>query len=149
MAAEVVDPLAVGSEWSYELEFDGYRALIVVNGTRVNMRSRNDKDLTRMFPSIAAAALRIHASSTVIDGEIVALDASGRPSFQALQHGSSHPGHRIVFFAFDLLHLNGRDLMDEALVERRSKLSSVIADSGLTKGSHARTSSRGRSNRTL
>lgn len=59
---------------------------------------------------------------SIVDGEIVAVNEDGRPSFQALQHRGSRPGHRIVFYAFDVLHLNGRDLIREPLHKRRAKL---------------------------
>ena len=104
MAAQVVKRLPEGDDWIYELKFDGYRALIIKDEQRVELRSRKNKDLTGMYPGIAAAGLRLKADQAVVDGEIVALDAQGSPSFQALQHRGSHPGHQIVFYAFDLLH---------------------------------------------
>jgi bifunctional non-homologous end joining protein LigD len=66
-----------------------------------------------------------------VDGEVVAVDASGRPSFQALQHRSAHPKHAIVFYAFDLLYLDGRDLTAEPLETRRTKLAGVLGESGI------------------
>ena len=113
MAAQVVKRLPEGDDWIYELKFDGYRALIIKDEQRVELRSRKNKDLTGMYRGIAAAGLRLKAEQAVIDGEIVALDAQGSPSFQALQHRGSHPGHQIVFYAFDLLHLDGKDLTGE------------------------------------
>jgi bifunctional non-homologous end joining protein LigD len=74
MAAAVVDKLPEGDEWLYEVKFDGYRALLIKREERVEIRSRNDKDLTRTYPSVAAAARRLRADSAVIDGEIVAVD---------------------------------------------------------------------------
>src|SRR5260370_22582085 len=85
---------------SYEPKFD-YRALLIKHGGRVQIRSRNDKDLTRMYPRLAAAALQLKADAAVIDDEIVALGPDGKPSFQALQHRGENPGHQIVFYAFD------------------------------------------------
>jgi bifunctional non-homologous end joining protein LigD len=131
MAARVVDALPGGAEWLYEVKFDGYRALVIKNGDRVEIRSRNDKDLTAAYPGIAAAARKFDARQATVDGEVVAVDASGRPSFQALQHRSAHPGHAIVFYAFDLLHLNGRDLTGEPLDARRQLLPSVLDRSGI------------------
>jgi DNA ligase D-like protein (predicted ligase) len=131
MAARVVDALPAGDTWMYEVKFDGYRALLLKNGDRVEIRSRNDKDLTRTYPSVAAAGRRLHAGRATIDGEIVAVDATGRPSFQALQHRSAHPAHTIVFFAFDLLHLDGTDLTGAPLRERRARLPEVLGDSGV------------------
>lgn len=131
MAARVVDTLPEGDEWIYEVKFDGYRALLLKNGDHVQIRSRNDNDLTSTYPSVAASGRRLRADRAVLDGEIVAVDANGRPSFQALQHRAAHPGHSIVFFAFDLLHLAGEDLTGTALQERRARLPAVLKDSGV------------------
>jgi bifunctional non-homologous end joining protein LigD len=92
MAAQVVKRLPEGDDWVYELKFDGYRTLVIKDGHRVELRSRKDKDLTGMYRGIAAAGSRLNADQAVVDGEIVALDAQGSPSFQALQHRGSHPG---------------------------------------------------------
>ena len=115
MAAQVVKWLPEGDDWVYELKFDGFRALIIKDGQRAELRSRKNKDLSGMYRGIALAGLRVKADQAVIDGEIVALDAQGSPSFQALQHRGSHPGHQIVFYAFDLLRLDGKDLTGERL----------------------------------
>jgi bifunctional non-homologous end joining protein LigD len=131
MAARVVDALPEGDDWMYEVKFDGYRALLMKDGQQVRLRSRNDKDLTHTYPSITAAAARLHANRAMVDGEIVALDAIGRPSFQALQHRGAHPGHSIVFYAFDLLHLDDRDLTSRPLIERRERLPQVLDESGV------------------
>ena len=131
MAARVVDSLPDGADWLYEVKFDGYRALVIKDGPRVQIRSRNDKDLTAAYPEIASAARRLRADQAVVDGEVVAVDAHGRPSFQALQHRSAHPSHAIVFYAFDLLHRDGRDLLLEPLHARRSELAEVLDGSGL------------------
>jgi bifunctional non-homologous end joining protein LigD len=84
-----------------------------------------------MYPGLAAAGSRLNADQAVVDGEIVALDAQGSPSFQALQHRGSHPGHQIVFYAFDVLHLNGTDLTGQPLLKRRPRLARVLDGSGL------------------
>jgi len=126
MAAQAVKVLPQGPEWLYEPKLDGYRALLLKNEAQIRILSRNEKDLTAMYPGIAAAGLRLNAGRVVIDGEIVALAEDGRPSFQALQHRASHPKHWIVFYAFDVLYLNGRDLMGEPLVKRRANLPEII-----------------------
>src|SRR5688572_11780802 len=131
MAAQVVKKLPEGHDWVYELKFDGYRALIIKDGQRVELRSRKNKDLSGMYRGIAAAGLRLNADQTVVDGEIVALDAQGNPSFQALQHRGSHPGHQIVFYAFDLLHLDGTDLTSQPLLKCRTRLARVLDGSSL------------------
>ena len=105
IAAQAVKALPEGGEWLYEVEWDGYRALLIKYGKRVQLRSRNDKDLMRMYPTVAAAGLRLNAEQIVLDGEIEALGPDGHPSFQALQHRGSHAKHEIVFYAFDVLNL--------------------------------------------
>src|SRR5205814_9406230 len=82
------------------------------------------------FPGVADAASGTRARSAVLDGEIVALDAEGRPSFQALHHWSME-GLSLVYYAFDLLHLNGRDLVRLPLEERRAALRDVVDGSGV------------------
>ena len=83
MAATPVAELPRGPEWSYEIKFDGYRVLALKDGDRVRLLSRKNKDLTRDFPSVAAAVSRIRASTAMLDGEIVAVDEAGVPRFQA------------------------------------------------------------------
>ena len=85
MAAQPVTELPEGDAWLYEVKWDGYRALVLKDGNRVQVRSRNDKDLTPKYASIAHAARRLKAEQATLDGEIVALGQDGRPSFQALQ----------------------------------------------------------------
>lgn len=131
MAARLVTELPEGDAWSYEVKFDGYRALLRKDGERVQLISRNQHDLTRSYPAVAAAGRRLRATQTLLDGEIVALDPAGHPSFQALQHRSSHPGHAIVFYAFDVLHLDGEDLTARALEDRRALLPGLLEDSGV------------------
>jgi bifunctional non-homologous end joining protein LigD len=131
MAARLVAALPEGPEWLYEAKLDGYRALIIKDGARVQVRSRNDKDMTRAYPSVTAGGRKLGAEQALVDGEVVAVDAQGRPSFQALQYRGVHPQHAIAFYAFDLLHLNGRSLMDLPLEERRAALPDVLEGSGL------------------
>ena len=132
MAAGPVQRLPEGKEWLYEPKLDGYRALLLKDGERIRILSRNEKDLTALYPGVAAAAMQLCAAQALVDGEIVALAEDGRPSFQALQHRSSHPRHRIVFYAFDVLHVDGRNLMGEPLLARRARLAQLIgADPGI------------------
>jgi DNA ligase D-like protein (predicted ligase) len=126
MAAQSVSELPEDDDWIYEAKLDGYRALVLKDGARVQIRSRNDKDLTRMYPRLAAAALRLKPERVVIDGEIVALGPDGKPSFQALQHRRSSQTHQIVFYAFDVLHVDGRDVTSEPLQKRRARLPAII-----------------------
>lgn len=131
MTAVLVQKLPEGNNWLYELKLDGYRALLVKDDGRIRIISRNEKDLTANYPAVAAAGSKLNAKSVVLDGEVVALDASGRPSFQALQHRSAHPGHVVAFYAFDVLHLDGRDLTREPLQARRELLTRLVDKSGI------------------
>jgi ATP-dependent DNA ligase len=126
MAAQAVKALPKGDGWLYEVKWDGYRALLIKDGRQVQLRSRNDKDLMRMYPTVAAAGLQLKAERIVLDGEIVALGPDGRPSVQALQHRGSHAKHEIVFYAFDVLSLNGRDLTANPLTKRREQLQKIM-----------------------
>jgi bifunctional non-homologous end joining protein LigD len=125
MLAELVTALPEGAEWLYEVKWDGYRALILKDGPRILVRSRNDNDFTLKFAAVAEAASNLSAAKVTLDGEIVALGADGRPSFQALQHPSQN-GYKLVFYAFDVLQLNARDLTGRPLTERRHALRRVI-----------------------
>ena len=84
---QCTEKLSEGGVWSYELKFDGFRAIAFKTAGRVHLRSRNDKDFNTRYPAIAQA-LAAMPDETVIDGEIVALDEAGRPSFSALQNRS-------------------------------------------------------------
>lgn len=111
------DKLPEGPEWLMELKLDGYRALAIKSGGRVQLRSRNDNDFNSRYSGLGKA-LASMPDETVIDGEVVALDEEGRPSFSALQNYGS-AGIPLHFFIFDLLILQGRDVMAESLMKRR------------------------------
>jgi bifunctional non-homologous end joining protein LigD len=125
MMATAARVLPSGNDWSYEVKWDGYRAQIVKDGSRVVLASRNLKDITGAFPRVASAAADLPARTAIVDGEIVALDSQGRPSFQALHHWALE-GLAVVFYAFDLLHLNGKDCITTPLDERRRALTALI-----------------------
>jgi bifunctional non-homologous end joining protein LigD len=106
--------------WNYELKLDGYRAIAIKSNGKVYLRSRNDKDFSARYPAIAVA-LALLPNETVVDGEVVALDPTGKPSFNALQnYGSSQAP--ILFYVFDVLILSGRDVMSETLSMRQRLL---------------------------
>ncbi|MEK6372131.1 MAG: DNA ligase D [Acidobacteriota bacterium] len=107
--------------WSYELKYDGFRALTAIVGGEVAMWSRNELDLAPRFPLIAAAMEKIKAKEVVLDGEIVALDEKGAARFQLLQQGE-----RQRIFVFDVLWLDGKDLRKLTYLERRAILKKVL-----------------------
>jgi len=127
-ATLVAEPPGRG-DWSYELKFDGYRALAMKNGNSVRLFSSNAKDFTARFPEIGEGVSLLAAKSAILDGEIVALDADGRSSFQLLQAmelGQERPP--IAFYAFDLLSLDGEDCMKRPLRSRRERLAALLRD---------------------
>lgn len=136
MLAVLSSTLPQGSDWLYEVKWDGYRSLCFIEKGKVRMVSRRGNPMDAQFPEIARALSQsIKAESAIIDGEIVAFDENGVPSFQLLQN---HFGFRrsatirgekpqaFNFFAFDLLYLNGYDLRKAALIDRRQLLASII-----------------------
>jgi bifunctional non-homologous end joining protein LigD len=131
MLAQSADRLPTGRAWTYEVKWDGYRTLAVKDRGRVTLLSRNHKHLTRDYPSVGAAVLALSAPSFVLDGEIVALDSAGRPSFQALQHRAMR-GLTLVYVAFDALTIDGESLLHEPLSARRTRLRGVLADASPT-----------------
>jgi bifunctional non-homologous end joining protein LigD len=130
MAALNTAKLPEGQQWLYEVKWDGYRALALKKNGTVRLVSRKGNDLTRDCPDIAEAVQGIAAKAALLDGEIVALDEQGRPSFQMLQHRATvGKNRRVVYYAFDLLNLNGRDLRSLRLEERKNMLAKVVAGS--------------------
>src|SRR5476651_1984522 len=116
-ATFVVPMKALGSEelpegrWRCEIKFDGYRAIAVVNAGEVELWSRNHKPLDADYPEVVAALARLKCRNAVLDGEIVALDSAGRSRFQLLQGRALGERPSIVFYVFDLLHLDGREFL--------------------------------------
>ena len=117
------DKLPEGAHWQYEVKLDGYRAVAFKSRGTVHLRSRNYKDFNHRYPALVKA-LSALPDETVIDGEIVALDA-GRPSFNALQNHSSGQTP-IVYYVFDALIIAGQNVMAESLGRRRDLLRSGV-----------------------
>jgi bifunctional non-homologous end joining protein LigD len=118
MLATAADKLPIGADWTYEVKWDGYRTLAIKTGSTVRLLSRKLKNLTGDYPGIASAIARVKPADVVLDGEVVAIDADGRPSFQALQHRRT-ASLVVVYYAFDILQLDGKSLLDQPLAERR------------------------------
>jgi DNA ligase D-like protein (predicted ligase) len=119
-----VSKLPEGDQWIWEVKLDGYRALAVKSGTGITLFSRRRKSLNRQFPYIADALASL-PEGTVVDGEIVAIDDSGRPDFNLLQNFRAEAS-RIHYYVFDLLCWNYRDLTRVPLMERRALLKSLV-----------------------
>ena len=126
MKALAVAELPAGI-WRTEIKFDGYRALAILRGAKIELWSRNEKTLSADYPEVVAALRAVRCESAVLDGEIVALDAEGRSRFQLLQQrsmtGARPPIH---FYVFDLLHLNGESWMSTPIEQRRTALEKLL-----------------------
>src|SRR4030095_4768412 len=118
------EKLPQGADILYEIKLDGYRTIAFKTGGQVHLRSRNDNDFARRYPVIAKA-LEPMPDETVIDGEVVALDAKKKPSFSLLQnHGSSRIP--LIYYAFDVMVLAGKRVMEETLEMRRHLLEEKV-----------------------
>lgn len=137
--ATLVDAPPVGDDWVHEVKFDGYRLEGVKENGRVRLLTRSGLDWTAKFPRIAAEVARLPARRATLDGEAVALLPDGRSSFQALQQSlSSDPPGDTVYFAFDLLRLEGEDLRPLPLAERKARLAGLLRQATRRRGGAVR-----------
>ena len=124
-----------GPEWIHEIKFDGYRILAGVADGKATLRTRRGHDWSRRFGAVASALGGLAAKRALLDGEIVALDEKGRSDFQELQNAlTAGDSDRLVYCAFDLLFLDGRDLRGFPLLERKAALKKLLAQSGKSAG---------------
>ena len=115
-------------DWRYEIKFDGYRLLARIDKGKVRLFTRNGLDWTHKLPQQAAALERLKLQSAWLDGEMVLLDAQGAPDFQALQNAfDAHRSEAVVFYLFDVPYLNGMDLRQVPLEQRRAALAALMA----------------------
>ncbi len=125
MLATLVDKPFSDSNWSYEIKWDGYRALAFINKGKVDLKSRNDKSFNKKFYSVLNA-MKQWKINAVIDGEIVVTDNKGVSSFGTLQNWRSEADGLLIFYAFDILWLEGKDLTSLPFHERRTILRSIM-----------------------
>ena len=131
MKAKLVEKPPGTGDWIYELKFDGIRLIAVKTDKKISLLSRNQNELGARFPEIVEAIKNLPAGECLIDGEVVALDEKGRSSFQLLQaremEGRKSP---VYFYAFDLLQLDGTDLVELPLDARKNVLEKLCGDAG-------------------
>ena len=125
MLAEIGDKPFRDAQWSWEPKLDGYRVLAFIEGGQVRLRSRKGLDVTADYAALAKELALQDVRGMVLDGEVVAFDAAGKPSFAALQAGAAH----VAFFAFDLLHFAGVDLRGMPYRDRRRYLTQCLLPS--------------------
>jgi bifunctional non-homologous end joining protein LigD len=140
MLATLGDSLPEGAEWTYEVKWDGVRALALLDHGKVRLLSRTGNSMEAQYPEFHALGELLHAKSAVLDGEIVAFDEQGRPSFARLQPRiMANPKNvphlartqPVNLFVFDLLYLDGYDLREAPLAERRRALGAILQPSPL------------------
>jgi bifunctional non-homologous end joining protein LigD len=117
-----------GQGWAHEIKFDGYRMQARLDRGKVRLLTRKGLDWTEKFPNVAAAVAKLPARTALIDGEIVVEDKDGISSFSELQAALKQGDReRFIYYVFDLLHLDGRDLMGLPMVERKAELARLLA----------------------
>jgi bifunctional non-homologous end joining protein LigD len=136
MLATTVDEPFDSPDWLFEIKWDGYRAVAFIENGKVRLVSRNQNELTARYPELKDLAKSVKAKTAILDGEVVALDDEGRPSFSLMQQRTGfRPGGRrspenadvpVLYYAFDLLYLDGYDLRKLPLEERKKKLASIL-----------------------
>jgi bifunctional non-homologous end joining protein LigD len=136
MLAESVEKPFDGAEWLFEIKWDGYRAVAFIENGKVRLVSRNQNDLTARYPELKDMAKFVQAKTAILDGEVVALDAEGKASFSLMQQRTGfRPGGKravgnadvpVLYYAFDLLYLDGYDWRRVPLEERKRKLESLV-----------------------
>lgn len=125
MLATLVDKPFDDAGWLYEVKWDGYRALAYKHSGKVSLESRNQNDFTSSYQEITAAVAKLR-HDVVLDGEMVAVDSNGHPHFEWLQNWRTSPRGKLVYYVFDLLWCDGKDLRKLPLRTRRSILSNII-----------------------
>jgi bifunctional non-homologous end joining protein LigD len=136
MLATSIDEPFDGSDWLFEIKWDGYRAIAFIESNKVRLVSRNQNELTARYPELKDLPNYVKAKTAILDGEVVALDERGRPSFSLMQQRTGfRPGGRraasnadvpVLYYAFDLLYLDGYDWRRVPLENRKKELASVL-----------------------
>ncbi len=117
-------------EWIFEVKWDGYRAIAEINNGKVNLYSRNGNTFNVAYPRIVEALKKIKINC-VLDGEIVAFDENGKPSFQKMQNYKNNSGVPIQFFVFDCLRESNEDLTKLPLIARKMRLKKILPKTGI------------------
>jgi bifunctional non-homologous end joining protein LigD len=144
MLATLVDKPFDNSQWLFEIKWDGYRSVAFLDGGKARLVSRNQNEMTSQYPELRDLPGYVRARTAILDGEIVALDEAGHPSFSLMQQrtGISGSGRRvkaadrgvpIAYYVFDLPYLDGYDLTRVDLEKRKQLLAGIIAGNGLVR----------------
>ena len=125
--ATLVDHVPQGDDWLHEIKFDGYRILCRISNGEISLVTRNRQDWTERLSFLARAATELPIDYALLDGEVVALNGNGTTNFQLLQNSLSiHASDNLAYYVFDLLHLDGNDLMQLPLLTRKETLAEIL-----------------------
>lgn len=125
MLAKETDKPFSDKDWIFEMKYDGYRAIAEVNKNKLNLYSRNGNTFNASYPIVIDALKKININA-VLDGEIVIIDKDGKSNFQLLQHYTSNNNYPIQFRVFDVLFINGKNICDIPLLERKKLLKQLL-----------------------
>src|SRR6476660_1171742 len=124
--ASSVEKPPEGKHWIHEIKHDGYRSQVLLQRGQARVFTRNGYDWSDRYPSIVRAGANLRCHSAIIDGEAIVQNGNGASDFEALSSAMRRQSHSIILYAFDLLHLDGRDLRQQALIERRASLKTLL-----------------------
>jgi bifunctional non-homologous end joining protein LigD len=124
--ASPVDQPPEGKHWIHEIKHDGYRCQVLLQQGQGRVFTRNGHDWTDRFYSIVRAAANLRCQSAIIDGEAIVQNGDGASDFEALSSAMRRQPQNIILYAFDLLHLDGKDLRQQTLSERRAELKRLV-----------------------
>src|SRR4029078_11742433 len=124
--ASPVDQPPEGKHWIHEIKHDGYRSQVLIERGQARVFSRNGHDWSDRYPGIVRAAAGLRCKSAIIDGEAIVQDEDGGSDFESLQSAMRVRPYSIILYAFDLLHLDGKDLRQQSLLERRGELKRLV-----------------------
>jgi ATP-dependent DNA ligase len=124
--AALVKAAPEGSRWLHEIKLDGYRMHARIDAGRVKILTRRGNDWTTKYPTVAKALAEIPAKTAYLDGELCGVLPDGRTAFNLIQNALEHGDAALIYFVFDLLYLEGEDLMDLPLVERKARLEKLL-----------------------
>jgi bifunctional non-homologous end joining protein LigD len=125
--ATLVERVPQGDDWLHEIKFDGYRILCRISDGDICLITRNRQDWTERLSFLAKAANELPVDHALLDGEVVALNENGTTNFQLLQNSlSTHASDNLAYYVFDILHLDGNDLMPLPLLTRKETLAEIL-----------------------
>ncbi len=126
--ATLADAPPEGDGWLHEVKFDGYRIIAAIRNGKARLYTRNRKDWSHKYPGVVETLETLGIENAVLDGELVALDEDGRPDFSLMSAAPDDPSIPLNYYVFDLINLDGADMIGLPLIERKSSLQALLED---------------------